>query len=143
MENYEHPMYICDPKKNTECKKTSCQTLCFMTKDEHYALHDETVIPRHLGEVPQFETRAEANNSIDKNTRYKQILRILKEYGRGMTAKEISVSMFNCGFIPDRDRNHVSPRLTELMGMGYVEPIGKTTCQYTGKTVTVFRLRGE
>ena len=100
------------------------------------------MIKRNYGEMTTLETRSQANESIDKNTRYKQILRILKEYGRGMTAKEISVSMFNCGFTPDRDRNHVSPRLTELMGMGYVEPIGKTTCQYTGKTVTVFRLRG-
>lgn len=98
---------------------------------------------RRLGEYTTLEARAESNETVNKNKRYSQILCIMKEYGKGMTAKEISVSMFNLGFTPDRDRNHVSPRLTELMEKGIVEPIGKTTCQYTGKTVTVFRLRGE
>lgn len=33
--------YICDPEKNTECKKTSCQTLCFETTDPRYRKEDE------------------------------------------------------------------------------------------------------
>lgn len=28
--------YICDPEKNTECKKTCCQTMCFETTDPRY-----------------------------------------------------------------------------------------------------------
>lgn len=29
--------YICDPEKNKECKKTSCQTECFLTSNPKYA----------------------------------------------------------------------------------------------------------
>lgn len=30
-------VYVCDPEKNTECRKTSCQTLCFHTRHRLYA----------------------------------------------------------------------------------------------------------
>jgi len=30
-------VYICDPEKNTECKKTGCQTQCFSTFNPKYA----------------------------------------------------------------------------------------------------------
>lgn len=33
--------YICDPEKNTECKKTHCQTLCFKTTEPRYRETDE------------------------------------------------------------------------------------------------------
>ena len=33
--------YICDPEKNTECKKTHCQTLCFKTTEPRYRKTDE------------------------------------------------------------------------------------------------------
>ena len=29
--------YICDPEKNTECKKTNCQTLCFETTHKEFS----------------------------------------------------------------------------------------------------------
>ncbi len=98
---------------------------------------------RRPGEMTTLETRAEANEQVDRNQRYSQIIHILKAHGRGMTAKEIAVSMFNVGYTQTKDRNNSAPRLTELMEMGKVEPIGKTTCQYTGKTVTVYQLRSE
>ena len=28
--------YICDPQKNTECKKTACHTLCFLTLQKEF-----------------------------------------------------------------------------------------------------------
>lgn len=100
------------------------------------------MIKRNFGEMTTLETRSEANESIDKRIRYKQILGILKESPCGMSAKEISVRMMEKGFTPTSERNFSAPRISELMDMGIVEPIGKQTCQYTGKTVTVFRLRG-
>lgn len=33
--------YICDPEKNTECKKTCCQTMCFETTDPRYQKEDK------------------------------------------------------------------------------------------------------
>jgi hypothetical protein len=30
-------LYKCDPAKNTECKKTGCQTFCFSTRHIEYA----------------------------------------------------------------------------------------------------------
>ena len=88
------------------------------------------------GEIPQYETRAEAEATVDKRKRYEQILEVMDDYPKGITAKEIAVRMFIRKYIPDKDRNHVSPRLTELMDKGIVEPVGKKICEYTGKKVT-------
>lgn len=101
------------------------------------------VIKRRYTEIPTLETRSESNESVDRQRRYHQIVRVLKQYGRGMTAKEIAVSMCNIGYIPTSERNFTAPRLTELSMMGVVEPLGKTICQYTGKKVTVYGLRSE
>ena len=30
-------LYVCDPEKNTECKKTECQVMCFLTTDARCA----------------------------------------------------------------------------------------------------------
>lgn len=80
-----------------------------------------------------------ANEQIDKNKRYSQILEILGD--REMTAKEISYEMFLKGYIPTDERNFTSPRLTELSIQGVVEPVGKKKCSWTNKSVTVFKRR--
>ena len=88
------------------------------------------------------ETRAEANASVDRAKRYMQILAILD--GGDMTAKEVAVEMQKRGFIPTSERNYSAPRLTELEKLGKVQTIGKKKCQYTGKTVAVYRrIRGD
>ena len=94
---------------------------------------------RRYGEYTTLETRNEANETVDKKKRYIQILSILK--GKRMTAKEISVEMFNKGYTSNTDRNNAAPRLTELSKEGIVEPVGKKKCQYTGKTVAVYEVR--
>lgn len=33
-------VYECDPSKNVECRKTSCQTLCFHTQHRKYATEE-------------------------------------------------------------------------------------------------------
>ena len=95
--------------------------------------------PRRPGEIPTLETRAEAEQTVDKRKRYEQILEVMSEY-QPLTAKEISVRMFIRGYVPDKDRNHVSPRLTEMMHDGKVEPVGKKICEYTKKKVTCWSL---
>ena len=98
------------------------------------------MIERLPGEIPTFETRFEANESVDKQLRYKQIFEILLEYPNGLTAKEIAVEMCKRGYTPTSERNFTSPRLTEMSRVGIVEPIGKTKCRYSGKMVSVFKL---
>lgn len=92
------------------------------------------------GEIPTFETRSEAEKSVDKHIRYGQILDILGTDNR-YTAKEMAVEMFQRGFTPDMDRNNAAPRLTELCQEGKVEVIGKTICDWTGKKVSVYQRR--
>jgi len=101
---------------------------------------------RLYGQMPTLETRAEAHEKVDKKKRYAQIKECLKEamaFGfAGLTAKECAVMMMQKGYIPTSERNFTAPRLTEMSQDGIVEPIGKTTCTYTGKTVAVYALRG-
>ena len=97
------------------------------------------MIERRYGTNPTTETRGESYESVDKEKRYKQIIEVL--CGKKMTAKEIAVEMWNRGYIPTSERNFTSPRLTELSYKGVVEPIGKQKCQWTGKTVSVYKLR--
>ena len=86
-----------------------------------------------------YDTRAEAHEQVDKARRYFEILEILDN--KEMTAKEIAVEMHKKGYIPTDERNFTAPRLTELSIKGIVEPIGKKTCEYTGKTVSFYKIR--
>lgn len=96
---------------------------------------------REYGDPVTPSTRGEANEKVDRQKRYSQILEILN--GNEMTAKEIAVAMYVKGLIPTAERNYSAPRLTEMSQMGMVEPIGKKKCQYTGKTVAVYAERTE
>ena len=86
-----------------------------------------------------YDTRAEAHEQVDKARRYFEILEILDN--KEMTAKEIAVEMHKKGYIPTDERNFTAPRLTELSIKGIVEPVGKKTCEYTGKTVSIYKIR--
>lgn len=76
-----------------------------------------------------------------RKIRYQQILERLA-YGN-KTAKEVAVELFKLGFIDSAERNYTAPRLTELEKMGYVEETAKKQCEYTGKMVTVYKLKKE
>ena len=97
------------------------------------------MIEKRNGEIVTLSTRGEAHDSVDKAKRYAQIVECLRERPE-MTAKEIAVMMNQKGYIPTAERNFSAPRLTELSKEGIVEPVGKTRCDYTGKTVAVYRL---
>lgn len=94
---------------------------------------------REYGENTTVETRHEAHESVNKEKRYQQIIEVLREYGP-MTAKEVAVKLMAKGYVPDAERNWSAPRLTEMSHNGLVEPIGKTKCKFTGKTVAVYDL---
>lgn len=95
---------------------------------------------RRYGENTTFETRHESYEKVDKKKRYVQIREILAEWGE-LTAKQIATIMFKKGYTPTSERNFTSPRLTEMCINGEVEVIGKTKCEFTGKTVSVYKLR--
>lgn len=97
------------------------------------------MIERRYGEMTTLDTRGESHEQIDKVKRYSQIIECLRENPK-MTAKQIAVRMHEKGYIPTTERNFTAPRLTEMSQRGIVEPIGKTKCQYTGKTVAVYSL---
>ena len=100
------------------------------------------MINRLYGENTTLETRTESHEKVDKRLRYSQIIECFLESRTGLTAKEVAVLMAQKGQIPTSERNFTAPRITELMEEGKVEPIGKTTCAYTGRTVTVYKLSG-
>ena len=89
------------------------------------------------GQNITLETRKEAEQTINKQIRYDQILEILD--GKELTAKEIANEMWKRGMIPNNERNFTAPRLTELSIKGIVEPIGKKKCFWTNKNVSVYR----
>ncbi|MCR5781344.1 MAG: DNA gyrase [Clostridia bacterium] len=97
---------------------------------------------RSPGEYTPYDTRAEANETVDRKLRYRQIIECLKEKPR-QTAKEIAMMMYMKGYIPNSERNFTAPRLTELSKQGVVEPVSRTKCRYTGKSVSVYALRPE
>lgn len=100
-----------------------------------------TINKRYPGEIPTLDTRAESNELVPRELRYKQILEVMSDFNRPMTAKEIAHNMNMRGYIPTSERNFTAPRLTELCKSGKVEPCGKATCQWTKKTVTTYRIR--
>lgn len=102
------------------------------------------MIERRAGEMTTLDTRGESHEKVDKQIRYKQIIEIMgimESYGQPTTAKEIAATMNVKGLIPSSERNFTAPRLTELCKMGKVEPVGKERCRFTGRMVTVYKLR--
>ena len=86
------------------------------------------------------ETRHKANETVDRNKRYSQIIECLTESGE-LTAKECAVLMTKKGYIPIPERNYTAPRMTELAQDGQLAVVGKKTCAYTGKKVAVYALK--
>lgn len=92
------------------------------------------------GEIVTYTTRSEANETVDKTKRYKQIIEILEDNKEPMSAKEISVEMYKRRFTPTSERNFSHPRISELLKIGVLDCIGKKKCQYSNKMVGVFEL---
>ena len=73
-----------------------------------------------------------------RKIRYQEILERLC-YGN-KTAKEIAVELYEMKITNTNERNTTAPRLSELERMGYVEATAKKRCEYTNKTVTVYKI---
>ena len=97
---------------------------------------------RLFGEITSFITRKESYDGVNRFKRYNQIKEILANWGE-LTAKQVAIIMYRKGYIPTSERNFTAPRLTELCISGEVEVVGKTKCEFTGKTVSVYKLRKE
>ena len=99
---------------------------------------------RMPGSMVTFGTRHDSHEEIlpKKQKKYKQIIEILRERPE-LTAKEVAVAMYEKGYAKTTERNNAAPRLTELEDMDIVEAIGKKKCQYTGKTVAIYRLKSQ
>ena len=96
--------------------------------------------------LPQFQLslfKEDNTPSIDVTEglgeRQKLVYNSLVEYPQGATAKELSVALYNQGKVMSNERNSVHPRLNELISEGLVKVIGKKTCQYTDKKVSVYK----
>ena len=68
---------------------------------------------RQPGEYTTYDTRGEANEKVDRQKRYNQILEILGEHDEGLTAKETAVYMMRKKYIPTSERNFTAPRIIE------------------------------
>lgn len=96
---------------------------------------------RISGTNPLTETRAKANETVDRKTRYMQIIEILEDSKQPLSAKEISVEMYRRGYSSTSERNLSHPRIHELLKIGVLEVAGDKICQFTGHLVGVFELR--
>ena len=69
---------------------------------------------RHPGEATTLQCRKEAEETIDKQRRYNQILEIMNEFKNiPLTANEIAMEMFRRHLIPTTERNFAAPRVNE------------------------------
>lgn len=94
------------------------------------------------GVIPTHETRRESYETVDKQKRYRQILEIMKELDKPLTAKEIAVEMYKRGYAYTDERNVAAPRITELLKKGILDcSKTKVRCMYSGKMVSQFIIR--
>ena len=93
------------------------------------------------GQNITLETRVAAEQEVNKQLKYDQILEVLGD--KEMTAKEIAQEMYMREWIPTNERNYVSPRATEMLIDGRLEVIGKKICEWTGKKVSVYKRRNK
>lgn len=95
-----------------------------------------------LGVIPTFETRRASYESVDKAKRYRQIIEIMQDVDKPLTAKEIAVEMKKRGYSSTDERNVSAPRITELLEKGILDcSKTKVRCKYSGKMVSQFVLR--
>lgn len=91
----------------------------------------------YIFEPTCLETKIDSYNQIDAKQRQEQVLEVLGD--EMLTAKEIAVKMYEKGYTTNDERNNSAPRINELMNLDLIEVCGKKTCEYTGKTVAIFK----
>lgn len=79
---------------------------------------------------------------VERDKFYNVILGIF-ENGRELTAREVSVIMYQNDLVPYPMRQASAPRITELCKMGKLEECGSKVDEITHKVVTIYRKKGE
>ena len=96
------------------------------------------------GVVATIETRAIANEMADRVNIPVHIIEIFNELDNiPMTVKELSVKMYEKGYVITPERQSVAPRVTELLKEGKITIAGKKICFYSKRPVTAYKLRKE
>ena len=101
----------------------------------------DTLIEKLPGEIVTFSTRREAYESVNFQKKELQVLEIMKDFNRPMSAREIALEMYKRGYSLTPDRNSAAPRITSLLEKGIVDCIGKEKCKYTHVNVGMFVIR--
>lgn len=76
--------------------------------------------------------------NIERNRLYREIKEVLSN-GAELTAREIAEKLKLKGIVHFGVRQEVHPRLTEMIGLGFVETVGSKFDNITKKNVTVYR----
>lgn len=85
------------------------------------------------------ETRREANEKVDKQSRELQVLSILSDYEE-LTAKEVARHMAYRTYTKEIDYNHARPRLTKLLENREVSIVGKKLDTETNCKEVVYKI---
>lgn len=86
------------------------------------------------------KTRRESYAKLDTANLNRHIVEVL-ENGGAMSAREVSLTLFEKKLIPFPVRQAVAPRLTEMMADGIVESVGKVYDEETKRNVAAYRLK--
>lgn len=86
------------------------------------------------------ETRKESYLNLDSETSTKHILEVLK-CGKALTAREVSVILYEKKLIPYPVRQATAPRLTELEAAGVIEAVGKVYDEESKRNVAAYRIK--
>lgn len=98
------PLYKCDPAKNTECSKTSCQNPCRMTKNKAFSTDG---VPLTLEEIEEIEKDKDVTELVDTGMPKRwQCPHCGRENVTGIYAEEILLENFKyleqcrrCGYL--------------------------------------------
>ena len=89
------------------------------------------------------ECRNESYELTDKQKRCKDILFVLTNSTKPLTASEIAEDLYIMGKVNRCDRNITAPRLTEMCEKGIVAAVDKKLDTYTGRRVSCYQIAGE
>lgn len=92
------------------------------------------------------ETRRDSYNRVLETLSKRQQI-IIKKFSEApnakYTARELAVELHKDGVIITNDRNMVQPRLTELVGKGIIQVVGKKFDETMGRHVAYYQLAEE
>lgn len=93
------------------------------------------------GVIATHEARAISNQMVDRTNIPEHIIEIFNQVSNTpMTVKEISIKMYEKGYVASPERQSVAPRVTEMLQEGILTVAGKKTCSYSNRPVTAYKL---